>query len=194
MCSSSASSASPRSASQARRPPRCSRAWWNLRSPSATPCAAAPCRSNGAPFSARAARCCAASCITVRRCWRTKRSGAWATRSSPSSWATWPRAATSSPPTPWRAASTSSPPPASTASPTQPPSSSARRSASAAAARASCASARPCASRLFSSRSPLAAWSFWPFSRCSGRMCCRFSPSRRARRRCARSWCTATRA
>ena len=32
------------------------------------------------------------------------------------------------------------------------------------------------------------------FSRCSGRMCCRSSPSRRARRRCARSWCTATRA
>lgn len=31
------------------------------------------------------------------------------------------------------------------------------------------------------------------FLRCSGRMCCRFSPSRRARRRCARSWCTATR-
>ena len=60
--------------------------------------------------------------------------------------------------------------------------------------RASCASARPCASRHFSSRSPSAAWSFWPFSRCSGRMCCRFSPSRRARRRCARSWCTATRA
>ena len=78
-------------------------------------------------------------------------------------------------------------------SPTQPPSSSARRSASAAATRASCASARPCASRHFSSRSPSAAWSFWPFLRCSGRMCCRFSPSRRARRRCARSWCTATR-